>query len=283
MKKACQFILATAVFTCSLLPAREQVQAISCGEYTQSLSSQSPSSFTILDTDIGTEAYQRLLSYSSGGHQALGMAIAAKFDFFDNCEYIGIGIGDGSGGNGYRPNYTIWMWRDGVDIDVARTAIHELVGASSNPTVTNGDCNISCDGTFGRQFDGSLLTTTSTSTTTTLSQLAISDSTSPETQESVQVEIDTSPSPSNSTTTTFAVVTNAAVPYNTATVAPQAERVRFNNCAEVNAIYPWGVAKSLAAAKKQKNYMVKNPHVSRSLFLKLAKMDRDKDLTVCEK
>lgn len=289
MKKVCRLILATVVLTCTPLPTQGLVHAISCAEYTQSLSSQSPSSFTILDTDIGTEAYQRLLPYSSGGHQALGMAIAAKFDFFDNCEYIGIGIGDGSGGNGYRPNYTIWMWRDGVDIDVARAAIYELVGASANPIVTNGDCNISCDGTFGRQFDGSFLTTAPTSTTTTLPQAAISDSSSPQTQDtgqvedSAQVENEASPSPSNSTTTTIAVVANAALPYDTATVTPQVERVRFKNCAEVNAIYPWGVAKSLAAAKKQKNYKVKNPYVSRSLFLELVKMDKDKDLTACEK
>ena len=157
MRSHYKFILALSVFTCSVFTAQGPVRAIDCGEYTQSPSSQSPSSFTILDTDIGTEAYQRLLPYSSGGHRALGMAIAAKFNYFDNCEYIGIGIGDGSGGNGYRPNYTIWMWRDGVDVAIARSAIYELVGASPNPIVTNGDCNISCDGTFGRQFDGSRL------------------------------------------------------------------------------------------------------------------------------
>lgn len=94
------------------------------------------------------------------------------------------------------------------------------------------------------------------STTSTLPQTAISDSSSPQTQDSGQVEDcgkvenEASPSPSNSTITTIAVVTNAALPYNTATVAPQTERVRFNNCAEVNAIHPWGVAKSLAADKR---------------------------------
>jgi hypothetical protein len=59
--------------------------------------------------------------------------------------------------------------------------------------------------------------------------------------------------------------------------------VTFKNCSEVNAIYPWGVAKSLTAAKKQQNYPVNNPYVSKSLYQKLVKMDRDKDLTVCEK
>jgi hypothetical protein len=69
----------------------------------------------------------------------------------------------------------------------------------------------------------------------------------------------------------------------TEAIATQAKRVSFKNCSEVNAIYPWGVAKSITAAKKQKNYPVNNPYVSKSLYLKLIRMDRDKDLTVCEK
>jgi hypothetical protein len=212
---------------------------------------------------------------------ALGMAIAAKFNFFDNCEYIGIGIGDGSGGNGYRPNYTIWMWRDGIDVTIARAAIYELVGASANPIVTNGDCNISCDGTFGRQFDGSFEPTSTTTTTTPHS--ANIDSGGTETQSSEQITNEQVPSPTRSTTTTIAVVANAALMNSTEAIATQAKRVSFKNCSEVNAIYPWGVAKSITAAKKQKNYPVNNPYVSKSLYLKLIRMDRDKDLTVCEK
>lgn len=281
MKKIYQLVLSIAVLVCAQIPAQSQVHAISCGEYSQSPSSQSPSSFTILDTDIGTEAYQRLLPYSSGGHKALGMAIAAKFNFFDNCEYIGIGIGDGSGGNGYRPNYTIWMWRDGIDVTIARAAIYELVGASANPIVTNGDCSISCDGTFGRQFDGSFEPTSTTTTTTPHS--ANIDSGGTETQSSEQITNEQVPSPTRSTTTTIAVVANAALMNSTEAIATQAKRVSFKNCSEVNAIYPWGVAKSITAAKKQKNYPVNNPYVSKSLYLKLIRMDRDKDLTVCEK
>jgi hypothetical protein len=284
MKKIYQLVLSIAVFACSQIPAQSEVHAISCGEYSQSPSSQSPSSFTILDTDIGTEAYQRLLPYSSGGHQALGMAIAAKFNFFDNCEYIGIGIGDGSGGNGFRPNYTIWMWRDGVDVDIARAAIYELVGASVNPIVTNGDCNISCDGTFGRQFDGSFEPASTTTTTTTTTPHSVNiDSSGTEPQGSQQVTNEQASSPTSSTTATIAVVANAALANSTGFITIQAKRASFKNCSEVNAIYPWGIAKSLSAAKKQKNYPVNNPHVSKSLYQKLAKMDRDKDLTVCEK
>ena len=57
----------------------------------------------------------------------------------------------------------------------------------------------------------------------------------------------------------------------------------FKNCAEVNKAYPWGVSRSLDAAKKQKNYPVNNPFVSSKLYESLKKMDRDKDGTACEK
>ena len=270
-----------------MLPSQGSVHAISCGEYTQSPSSNSPSSITILDTDIGTDAYLRLVTYSNGGHAALGMAIAAKFNYFDNCEYVGIGIGDGSGGNGYRPNYTLWMWRDGVDVDIARAAIYELVGASANPIVTNGDCNISCDGTFGRQFDGSISTTnTSSTTTTTTTTVPISSNTDSPTPDAPVQSGDgakTSQGTSNATTTSVINVLNAAIPFNSAFVSPQITKMVFKNCGEVNRVYPWGVAKTLATAKKQKQYSVKPSYVSASLYKSLSKMDKNKDLTACEK
>jgi len=273
------------IVTCSILTGSGSVHAISCGEYTQSPSSNSPSSITILDTDIGTDAYLRLVTYSNGGHSALGMAIAAKFNYFDNCEYVGIGIGDGSGGNGYRPNFTLWMWRDGVDVDIARAAIYELVGASANPIVTNGDCNISCDGTFGRQFDGSISTTstssTTTTTTTTVPISSNSGSPTPETPKTNSAK--TTTGTSNVTTTTIVNVLNAAVPFNSTIVTPQITKMVFRNCGEVNRVYPWGVAKTLAAAKKQKQYSVKPSYVSASLYKSLSKMDKNKDLTACER
>ena len=277
------FLLLTIV-SCGIVTGSGSVHAISCSEYTQSPSSNNPSSITILDTDIGTDAYLRLVTYSNGGHAALGMAIAAKFNYFDNCEYVGIGIGDGSGGNGYRPNFTLWMWRDGVDVDIARAAIYELVGASSNPTVTNGDCNISCDGTFGRQFDGSFAPTTSSTTTTTTTTVPISSNSGSPTPETPKTNsAKTTTGTSNVTTTTIVNVLNAAVPFNSTIVTPQITKMVFRNCGEVNRVYPWGVAKTLAAAKKQKQHSVKPSYISASLYRSLSKMDKNKDLTVCEK
>jgi len=284
VKNTYKFVVAFSIFACSMLPSQGSVHAISCGEYIQSPSSNSPSSITILDTDIGTDAYLRLVTYSNGGHAALGMAIAAKFNYFDNCEYVGIGIGDGSGGNGYRPNYTLWMWRDGVDVDIARAAIYELVGASANPIVTNGDCNISCDGTFGRQFDGSISTTSTSSTTTTTTTIAISSNNGSPTPEPAKTNsAKTTTGTSNVTTTTIVNVLNAAVPFNSTIVTPQITKMVFRNCGEVNRVYPWGVAKTLAAAKKQKQYSVKPSYVSASLYKSLSKMDKNKDLTACER
>ena len=65
--------------------------------------------------------------------------------------------------------------------------------------------------------------------------------------------------------------------------APSAHAATFKNCTEVNKVHKWGVSKSLAAAMKQKNYPTNNPLVSASIYASLAKMDRDKDGTACEK
>jgi hypothetical protein len=64
---------------------------------------------------------------------------------------------------------------------------------------------------------------------------------------------------------------------------PSAQAATFKNCKDVNKVYRWGVSKSLSAARKQKNYPVNNPLVSASIYASLAKMDRDKDGTACEK
>ena len=269
MKMAYRIGVTLAVLCSAMMTTLVPAHAIQCGDYTESPSSESPSFITILDTDIGTEAYLRLGAYSNGGHRALGLAVASKFNYFNNCEYVGIGIGDGSGGNGYRPNFTLWMWRNGIDVDIARAAIYELVGASANPVVTNGDCNISCDGTFGRQFDGTYVTTTTspTTTTTTTTTTTIPEGSSNNLQ-STQLPIanrnengsevnSSSGTLVETTTTTISYVVGAAMPDSTTFTSAQTNQKTLSNCAEVNKQYPWGVAKTVSAAKKQKNYRVK--------------------------
>jgi hypothetical protein len=78
-------------------------------------------------------------------------------------------------------------------------------------------------------------------------------------------------------------VVGAAMPASTSFSSSQINQKTLSNCAEVNKQYPWGVAKTVSAAKKQKNYRLNSPYVSRSLYTTLIKMDRDKDLTACEK
>ena len=66
-------------------------------------------------------------------------------------------------------------------------------------------------------------------------------------------------------------------------VGSNAHARTFKNCTEVRKVYPMGVAKSLAAAKKQNNYPRNNPLVSATIYKTIQKMDRDKDGTACEK
>ena len=191
MGRLSKLLIAATVLSFGVISIPDVTHAEDCQSYSEAPSSSSPVTFTILDTDVGTDAYQRLLTYSKGGHKALGMAIASSYDYFGKCQYLGIGIMDGSGGNGFRPNYTLAIWYEGVDVSKARGVIYALIGADSNPTVTNGDCNISCDGSNGRQFDGST-TTTEVTTTTTVAPEQVQDAVgSPEPQEEPPVQVAT--------------------------------------------------------------------------------------------
>lgn len=198
----------------SLTPITE-AQASECSEPIEAPSSQQPTLLTIIDTEVGTEAFERLVTYSNGGHSALGKAIAQAHQWFGVCEYVGVGIGSGSGGNGYRPNFMLALWRDGIDIALARSAVYQLVGASSNPVVTNGDCAIACDGTIDGVAPTTTTTTTTTlapTTTTTTTTVAVSETAEPMTMsepvaESEPVVTETA----TTTTTTIPVVASAGV------------------------------------------------------------------------
>ena len=63
-------------------------------------------------------------------------------------------------------------------------------------------------------------------------------------------------------------------------IAPSAvHAASFKNCTALRVKHPNGVAKSMVAAKTQKNM----PKVSASIYKSNIKMDRDRDGTVCEK
>ena len=158
--------LALALSLSLTLVTTTEAKASECTEPREAPSSQQPTLLTIIDTEVGTEAFERLVTYSNGGHRSLGIAIAKAHQWFAVCEYVGVGIGSGSGGKGYRPNFMLALWREGIDIALARSAVYQLVGASSNPVTTNGDCDISCDGTIGGVAPTTTTTTLAPTTTT---------------------------------------------------------------------------------------------------------------------
>jgi len=188
-----------------------EAQASECETPTLAPSSETPTLVTIVDTEVGTPAFERLVEYASGGHRSLGIAIAQAHDWFGVCEYVGVGIGHGSGGNGFRPNFTLALWREGVDISLVRSAVYALIDASDNPVVTNGDCAISCDGTI----DGVLPTTTTEAPTTTTTEAPAPVSESAPADEpapvSEPVVSEPAPTPTTTTTTTVPAVESAGV------------------------------------------------------------------------
>ena len=106
---------------------------------------QEPILIQIYDTDIGTEAFEQLVTYGNGGHAALGAILGNAQNMQQN---PGIGLGIGSGGLGYRPSVTIAIWTDAVfDKSVGLATIKNYFNVPTSPVTTNGDCAIACDGT----------------------------------------------------------------------------------------------------------------------------------------
>ena len=215
-----QMITALAItLSLALVPITE-AKASECTEPREAPSSQQPTLLTIIDTEVGTEAFERLVTYSNGGHRSLGIAIGEAHQWFAVCEYVGVGIGSGSGGNGYRPNFMLALWREGIDIALARSAVYQLVGANSNPVTTNGDCAISCDGTIGGVAPTTTTTTLAPTTTTTTPTTTVTtttpNTTAPVSETVVESEpvADSEPviteAPTTTTTTTTVLVVESA-------------------------------------------------------------------------
>ena len=104
-----------------------------------------PQTVYMYDTELGTESYELLIQYSNGGHSTIGQMLK---DAGVASAAPGIGFGVGSGGNGYRPNVMIVIWTsETINLEAAKAAIKSFVNVPTNPTTTNGDCAIACDGT----------------------------------------------------------------------------------------------------------------------------------------
>jgi len=239
MKQARTFIALALALALSLslpLVTITEAKASECTEPREAPSSQQPTVLTIIDTEIGTEAFERLVTYTNGGHRSLGIAIAQAHQWFAVCEYVGVGIGHGSGGNGYRPNFMLALWRDGIDTALARSAVYQLVGASSNPVVTNGDCSVSCNEAVSEAPTTTTTTTLAPTTTTvpvseTVTESEPVASEAPTTTTVLVVEtaepvadsepVVTETATTTTTTTTVLVVESAGAPALTVTPALQ--------------------------------------------------------------
>jgi hypothetical protein len=107
---------------------------------------QEPILIEIKDTDIGTTAFEQLISYGNGGHAAMGAILGNAQNMLSN---PGIGFSIGSGGNGYRPSILIAVWTDQpFSVSTGLATIKTYFNVPSNPVTTNGDCAIACDGTY---------------------------------------------------------------------------------------------------------------------------------------
>ncbi len=180
---------------------------------------QEPILIEISDTDIGTAAYEQLISYGNGGHAAVGAILGNAQNMESN---PGVGFSIGSGGNGYRPSIIIAVWtNEKFSSSTGLATIKNYFNVPVNPVTTNGDCAIACDGTT--QVEEVITTTTTVVTTTTLPQVVeptqVSQSPpttqppAPQTQE-VLVVTNTQPYiPPTTTTTTLVESVNVASAY----------------------------------------------------------------------
>ena len=165
---------------------------------------QEPQLLYFYDTELGTESYELLITYSNGGHATIGQALK---DAGVATVAPGIGFGVGSGGNGYRPNVAIYIWTDEtLDLNAARAAIKSFVNVPSNPETTNGDCAISCDGTYQSDEPETTTTTVVQTTTTTVAPQPVSTP-DPEPQPVSTPEPEPQPVVTTTTTTTTLPIT----------------------------------------------------------------------------
>lgn len=178
---------------------------------------QEPILIEISDTDIGTTAYEQLISYGNGGHAAVGAILGNAQNMESN---PGVGFSIGSGGNGYRPSIIIAVWTNQqFSASTGLATIKSYFNVPINPVTTNGDCAIACDGTTQVE---ELATTTTTTLPEVVTPTQISQS--PQTtqppapqQQEVLVVTNTQPYIAPTTTTTTLVenvnVASAYVPF----------------------------------------------------------------------
>ena len=212
---------------------------------------QEPILIEISDTDIGTEAFEQLISYGNGGHAAMGAILGNAQSMLSN---PGIGFSIGSGGNGYRPSILIAVWTDQpFSVSAGLDSIKSHFNVPSAPVTTNGDCAIACDGT----------TQVEEVTTTTLPQVATPAQVfqSPQTTQPAPVQYQPQPvvyntEPyTNPTTTTTTIVESVNVA--SAFVAPVLEEKFISSISKPKVTKPKVVKPKVIKSNKAKKVLTK--------------------------
>jgi len=117
-----------------VLSSTSVAKATSCDASVAELaaSAQHPTSLTITGTQVSRAAMNTLwtltTSDDSEKFRTLGHVIGAAHNWMGDCTYPGLGIGNGSGFDEDTKNVTLWFWRDGINLDLAREAVYQLIG-----------------------------------------------------------------------------------------------------------------------------------------------------------
>ena len=200
---------------------------------TQTLAqNQEPILIEIKDTDIGTEAFEKLKEFGIGGHATLGAVLGSGQNMTTN---PGVGLGIGSGGNGYRPTVTIAVWTNKpFDAAAGLQAIKQHLNVSVNPVTTNGDCVIACDGTTQTVLEESkpsqTASETSTATQTETSTQTALPTAQPKSEpvvETTKPVVETKESVVQTVPETVATTTTTSTTEETVIVTTQIEKVTF--------------------------------------------------------
>lgn len=168
---------------------------------------QEPILIEIKDTDIGTEAFEQLISHGNGGHAAIGAILGSAQNMESN---PGVGFSIGSGGNGDRPSIIIAVWtKQPFNSSTGLDTIKSHFNVPSNPVTTNGDCAIACDGTTQVQ---EVITTTvapviTTTPTTTAPEVVVPTQTFESSQTTQPEPIKYQPQPTVSNTESYTIPT----------------------------------------------------------------------------
>jgi hypothetical protein len=207
---------------------------------------QEPIFIEISDTDIGTKAFEQLISYGNGGHAAMGAILGNAQSMLSN---PGIGFSIGSGGNGYRPSILIAVWTDQpFSVSTGLATIKSYFNVSSNPLTTNGDCAIACDGTT--QVEQVVTTTTTLPEVVTPTQVFQS----PQIIQPEPIVSNTEPY-TNPTTTTTTVVENVNVA--SAFVSPVLTQKFISPISKTKVFKPKAIKPKVIKSNKAKKVLTK--------------------------